>query len=166
MLDGDELVPGSFEQAYTTADGVTTKGVELEVSGQLAPGWNAYAGGTYYTSRDAQGVSVNPERPRAMAKLFTTYRLPGAFSKLTVGGGVNWQISTYSEVSAGDDTITAKQKAYAIYNLMARYDFNSRLSAQLNLNNLFDKKYYLGGIGNQVYYGEPRSVFVNLTAKF
>ena len=49
---------------------------------------------------------------------------------------------------------------------MARYDFNSRLSAQLNLNNLFDKKYYLGGIGNQVYYGEPRSVFVNLTAKF
>lgn len=74
-----------------------------------------------------------------MAKLFTTYRLPGDWSRLTVGGGVNWQISTYSQVSAGDDTVTAKQKAYAIYNLMARYDFNSALSAQLNVNNLFDK---------------------------
>lgn len=166
VLDGDALVPGSFEQAYTTADGVTTKGVELEVSGMLAPGWNAYAGGTYYTSRDAQGVSVNTERPRAMAKLFTTYRLPGDWNKLTVGGGVNWQISTYSQVSAGSDTVTAKQKAYAIYNLMARYDFSSALSAQLNVNNLFDKKYYLGGVASQVYYGEPRSVFVNLTAKF
>ncbi len=166
VLDGDALVPGSFEQAYTTADGVTTKGVELEVSGMLAPGWNAYAGGTYYTSRDAEGVSVNTERPRAMAKLFTTYRLPGDWSKLTVGGGVNWQISTYSQVSAGSDTVTAKQKAYAIYNLMARYDFSSALSAQLNVNNLFDKKYYLGGVASQVYYGEPRSVFVNLTAKF
>ncbi|MNS94830.1 Ferric-pseudobactin BN7/BN8 receptor precursor [compost metagenome] len=166
MLDGDNVVPGTPDQAYTTADGVTTKGIELEASGQLAPGWNAYAGGTYYTSRDAQGVSVNTERPRAMAKLFTTYRLPGAWNKLTVGGGVNWQISTYSTVETGDVTVTAKQRAYAIYNLMARYDFNSRLSAQVNLNNLFDKKYYLGGVGNQVYYGEPRNVFVNLTAKF
>ncbi|HEY9272198.1 ferric-rhodotorulic acid/ferric-coprogen receptor FhuE [Achromobacter sp.] len=166
VLDGDKLVPGTPDQAYKTADGVTTKGIELEVSGQLAQGWNAYAGGTYYASRDAQGVSVNPERPRAVARLFTTYRLPGEWSRLTVGGGVNWQLSSYSEVSAGDNMVTVKQKAYAIYNLMARYDFNSRLSAQLNLNNLFDKKYYLGGVGNQVYYGEPRSVFVNLTAKF
>lgn len=166
VLDGDKLVPGTPDQAYKTADGVTTKGIELEVSGLLSEGWNAYAGGTYYTSRDAQGVSVNPERPRAVAKLFTTYRLPGSWNRLTVGGGVNWQLSSYSEVSAGDATVTVKQKAYAIYNLMARYEFNSRLSAQMNLNNLFDKKYYLGGVGNQVYYGEPRSVFVNLTAKF
>ena len=46
------------------------------------------------------------------------------------------------------------------------YTSNARLSAQLNVNNLFDKKYYLGGVANQVYYGEPRSVFLNLKATF
>jgi outer membrane receptor for ferric coprogen and ferric-rhodotorulic acid len=34
------------------------------------------------------------------------------------------------------------------------------------VNNLFDKKYYLGGVANQVYYGEPRNVFLNLKATF
>lgn len=48
---------------------------------------------------------------------------------------------------------------------MARYDLSSRLWAQANLNSLFDKKRYLGGVMNQIYHDEPRSVFVNLTAK-
>jgi outer membrane receptor for ferric coprogen and ferric-rhodotorulic acid len=164
--DPGYLVPGSTDGAYKTADGVTTRGIEMEVTGQLAPGWNTTLGGTYYTSRDVHGVSVNTERPRATAMLFTTYRLPGAWNKLTVGGGFNWQISTYSTVELDEGSVTAKQKATALFNLMARYDFNSRLSAQLNVNNLFDKKYYLGGVANQVYYGEPRSVFLNLKATF
>ncbi|AOU95049.1 ferric-rhodotorulic acid outer membrane transporter [Achromobacter ruhlandii] len=164
--DAGYIVPGSTDSAYKTADGVTTRGIEMEVTGQMAPGWNTTLGGTYYTSRDVHGVSVNTERPRATAMLFTTYRLPGAWSKLTLGGGVNWQISTYTNVELDEGSVTAKQKAYALFNLMARYDFNSRLSAQLNVNNLFDKKYYLGGVANQVYYGEPRSVFLNLKATF
>ena len=96
------------------------------MSGQLAPGWNIYTGGTYYTSRDADGVSVNTERPRAVARLFTTYRLPGEWNKLTLGGGVNWQLTTWSSVPIGDGSVTARQNAYAIYNLMARYDASLR----------------------------------------
>ena len=87
-----------------------------------------------------------------MARLFTTYRLPGEWNKLTLGGGVNWQLTTWSSVPIGDGSVTARQNAYAIYNLMARYDFTSRLSAQLNLNNLFDKKYVAyGGFGADFY---------------
>ncbi|MFY2656106.1 ferric-rhodotorulic acid/ferric-coprogen receptor FhuE [Achromobacter xylosoxidans] len=164
--DPGYVVPGSTDGAYRTADGVTTRGIEMELTGQLAPGWNTTLGGTYYTSRDAHGVSVNTERPRASATLFTTYRLPGAWNRLTLGGGANWQISTYSKVELDEGSVIAKQKAYAIFNLMARYDFSAHLSAQLNVNNLFDKKYYLGGVANQVYYGEPRNVFLNLKATF
>lgn len=164
--DPGQVVAGSTDGAYKTADGVTTRGIEMELTGQLAPGWNTTLGGTYYTSRDAHGVSVNTERPRASATLFTTYRLPGAWSKLTLGGGANWQISTYSKVELSEGSVIAKQKAYAVFNLMARYDFSARLSAQLNVNNLFDKKYYLGGVANQVYYGEPRNLFLNLKATF
>ena len=83
-----------------------------------------------------------------------------------MGGGANWQISTYSKVELDEGSVIAKQKAYAIFNLMARYDFSAHLSAQLNVNNLFDKKYYLGGVANQVYYGEPRNVFLTLKATF
>lgn len=80
------------------------------MSGQLAPGWNIYTGGTYYTSRDADGVSVNTERPRAVARLFTTYRLPGEWNKLTLGGGVNWQLTTWSSVPIGDGSVTRARK--------------------------------------------------------
>jgi outer membrane receptor for ferric coprogen and ferric-rhodotorulic acid len=31
-----------------------------------------------------------------LLRTFTTYRLPGAFNKLTIGGGVNWQDSIYT----------------------------------------------------------------------
>jgi len=34
------------------------------------------------------------------------------------------------------------QGAYALFNLMARYQFSPKLSLQLNLNNVFDKQYY------------------------
>ena len=46
--DAGFMVPGSTDGAYKTADGVTTRGIEMEVTGQLAPGWNTCL---FYTSR-------------------------------------------------------------------------------------------------------------------
>ena len=50
---------------------------------------------------------------------------------------------------------------------MARYDINKQLSAQLNVNNLLDKKYHSQiGFYDQHAFGKPRSVNLNLSYQF
>jgi outer membrane receptor for ferric coprogen and ferric-rhodotorulic acid len=91
-------IPGTTppETAYRTSAGATSEGFELDVSGELTPGWNASAGYTTFKATDADGGDVNSIYPRELLRLFTTYRLPGVWSALTVGGGVNWQGTTYT----------------------------------------------------------------------
>lgn len=160
-----QIIPGTTppETAYRASQGATSEGFEVDLAGELSKGWNASAGFTQFRATDANGTDVNSIYPRQSLKLFTTYRLPGALSALSVGGGVNWQGKTYTYV--GSEKL--EQKPYALVNLMARYDIGKQLSAQLNVNNLFDKTYYgMFDAYNQMTYGAPRSATVSLKYKF
>ncbi|MCY1367541.1 Ferric-pseudobactin receptor [compost metagenome] len=105
--------------------------------------------------------------PEQVARVFSTYRLPGPWDRLTVGAGVNWQSEFFGNVFRPDpaDTVnfgqytTITQPGYALVDAMARYRFNEHLSTTLNVKNLFDKTYYTG-LGNfgTGFYGEPRAV--------
>jgi len=161
-------IGGLPETVYRAADGATSKGFELELSGQLAPGWNLSAGYSQYTLRDEDGTDVNTIYPRKLLRLFTTYRLPGAMSGLTVGGGVNWQSRTYTTavnpLGAEQDV---EQGAYSLVSLMARYEFNPKLSLQLNVDNVTDKKYYgMFNAYSQINYAEPRSATLTMNYRF
>lgn len=51
-------------------------------------------------------------------------------------------------------------------NLMSRYQFDEHVSASINVNNLFDKKYYERvGFYNGIYWGDPRTVTLALDWK-
>lgn len=163
-------IPGAAlpETAYRASEGATSKGIEFELSGELAPDWNLSAGFTKFTATDATGADVNSIYPRQLLRVFSSYRLPGALNKLTLGGGVNWQsaTSTYAQNPLGV-TEKIEQKAYALVNLMARYEFNKQLSAQLNINNLFDKTYFnMFDAYDQLTYGSPRSVSLSMKYRF
>ena len=153
--------------AYVAVPGVTTRGVELELSGELLPGWQLHAGYTYARSRDRAGERVSTTQPEQMFKLATTYRLPGDWHRLTVGGNVVWQGGTYFTQAVNGADRRFKQDAYGVLGLMAAYDFNKDLRLTVNLNNLLDKTYYSGiGNYNSVYYGAPRNVLAQLRYKF
>jgi outer membrane receptor for ferric coprogen and ferric-rhodotorulic acid len=154
---------------YKPIKGATTKGIELEVAGELSEGWNLSAGYTYARTRDKEdqriyGYPLATTKPEHVARLFTSYRLTGDLNRLTIGGGVSWQSQFYGQAWGPYDL---KQGAYTLVDAMARYDFNEHLSASLNAKNLFDKE-YLSGLGNfgTTYYGEPRSLSVSGTYKF
>ena len=157
---------------YESVDGAKTKGIEFELAGELMPDLNIMAGYTYAQTKTDDGkrlygFPLETTKPENVARVFTTYRLPGALNKVTVGGGVNWQSPFYGRIwndPKGDYDII-EQNSYALVNLMTRYDYNEHLSFNLNANNVFDKK-YLSGLGNfsTVYYGEPRSL--SLTTKY
>jgi len=151
-------------RAYMSVDGATTRGAEVELSGEIAPRWQAYASYSHSRTEDRAGLSLTTEAPENLFKLGTSYRFSGALSGLTVGGNLYWQSDT-SFTSAWPVVGTARQDAYTLVGLMARYQINRQTSISVNVDNLFDKTYHsIDPTFNTKVYGAPRSVLV--TAKY
>ncbi|MBS7781286.1 TonB-dependent siderophore receptor [Acidovorax sp. CCYZU-2555] len=169
--DPGYFVPGTIDTgASRSAKGIKTQGLDLEVFGALARDWNVSASWTYSQSKNVDGTLTNTTFARNMVKLWTTYRLPGDWNRLTLGGGVNWRSKTYSTVTPWqlNRDLYWEQKSFAVANLMARYEFSPQLSATLNVNNVFDKKYIasVSDWWNSGNYGTPRSVALNVKYRF
>ena len=167
---------GTGQDVYKAISGATTKGVELELAGELAKDWNVSAGYTYARTRDKDeqriyGFPLASSKPEHVVRTFTTYRLPGALNQFTVGGGVSWQSAFYGQsyspnVGGGEGGSTMlKQGGYTLVDLMTRYQYDDHLSFTVNAYNIFDKR-YLTGLGNfgTTFYGEPRNM--QITAKY
>ncbi|MGQ0892094.1 TonB-dependent siderophore receptor [Acinetobacter baumannii] len=159
------------ETYYRAASGTESKGFEVELNGSITPNWKLTTGYSQFKATDASGIDVNPEMPRKTANVFTTYQLPGQWNGLTVGGGVNWQDSTYINVAArsapAGANLKVEQDDYALVSLMARYQVTPDFSAQLNINNLFNKDYYgIFPAYAQTTWGAPRNATLTLRYKF
>jgi len=166
-------IPGAFapdgSQAYRAASGTSSRGLELEVAGQLAHNWQGMAGFARNMSADADGKQLNTEVPQSTLKLFSSYRLPqfggAGAGGLNVGGGLRWQNHTWSDMSylalPGDPII--RQGSYVLADAMLQYAFNQTVGVSVNLNNLFDKRYQVNS--NSSYYGEGRNIRMALTFK-
>lgn len=146
--------------AYKNVSGVMEHGWELEVSGELAPGWQAQGGFVTNTSEYNETYF-----PKHQFKFNTTYQ-PQSLSRLTVGLGLRWQ----SEVATGTYAVL-EQDAYWLADTMARYKLNQHLTLGMNVNNVFDKKYYagvntMGSWGEYYDWGEPRNLNVSMHYQF
>ncbi|WP_175652055.1 TonB-dependent siderophore receptor [Pseudomonas sp. Marseille-P9899] len=161
-LDAGYVVPGTSTTASRAVKGATTKGYDLELSGELLPGWNISTSYTHSATKDADGDRTLTSVPIDMIKLWSTYNLQGGWNRLTVGGGVNWFGPTHVEF--GNFQVT--QGDYAVVNAMARYKVSEHLSGSLNLNNLFDKTYLTSIHGAQGLYGNPRNFAVSARYDF
>ncbi len=105
--------------------------------------------------------------PRTTAQFFTTYRLPGAWNKLTLGTGVKWQSRFYQPAGVGTSTLGGEQGAYALSSVMGRYALSKNIDLGLNVNNLFDKKCALQkGDFDTVTYGAPRNLVATLDYRY
>ncbi|SDT35489.1 outer-membrane receptor for ferric coprogen and ferric-rhodotorulic acid [Pseudomonas asplenii] len=165
-----QIVAGTYTpsgaQAYTGSDGTKSHGVELDLQGELTRGWNIYAGIASFTAKDGDGVRLNSQIPRTTAQLFSTYQLPGEWSKVTLGGGVKWQSRFYEAANTGTSTLGGEQGSYALVSLLGRYAITQKIDVALNVNNVLDKKYALQkGDFDTVSYGAPRNMMVTLNYK-
>ena len=143
-------------------DGMSYKssGVELEASGELAPGLQISGGYTYVYITDADNNRGRKFIPRNALTTSMAYKLPMA-PQVKVGGSLKWQ----SKVE-NDDTPAANQAAYALVGLMASYDIDPHWSTQLNLDNLTNEKYLQSVRYGQSNYGSPRNVTASVSWKF
>ena len=146
-----------------------TKGFEAEMSGELAPGWQAQAGYTHKVVRDQGGTKVSTWEPQDQLSFYTSYKLKGPLDRWTIGGGARWQNKSWQNLynrpkKSYEDF---SQEAYWLVDVMARYQVTENLSASLNVNNLFDKFYYTNiGFYNTAYYGDPRNVMLSTRWNF
>ena len=168
-LNGPSPCPGTGSTYCSRAAGeVESKGVEMEVSGELAPGWQATAGYTYVAAKfvsdsDASNVGklFDADLPRHQLKVSTSYRLPAALERWRVGGSVMAQNAVYSS-----DEPNIRQGGYTVFGLHAAYRFDEHLSVRLNVNNVFDKTYQqIGWTAGGNTYGTPRAATVTLSYK-
>lgn len=166
QIDAGQILPDGT-QAYYGASGTKSRGVDLDVQGALMSDWNLYAGVSHFTGTDSSDLRLSSQLPRTTARLFTTYRLPDTWSKLTLGGGVSWQSLFYQSAISPAGMVTAEQKPYALASLMARYAATDKVELAVNVNNVFDKKYtVMNGFFNQMLYGEPSNVMATVSVKY
>ena len=177
---GYRFIPGTEEVAYrSTGKGNKIRGFEGEIQGTIAGRWNIAGGFTRLSMEDKNGAAINTYLPRNTLRLRTSYRFGGAWEDLSVGGGVTWQSRTWSDVNnvptgaldASGKSITATRRIvqgdFYLVNLQANYRFNEHFSANLAINNVFDKSYYSRvGFYSGVMYGTPRDYRLNLRYTF
>ena len=175
------------------AGAARSTGPEIDVQGEILPGWSVIAN---YTNDDVRFTKLNaaatpvagpgvgekfPGVPRNQANLFTTYEFQndsvlrgwkfGAgyhyFGSMPVGDGLNppwaWQLVP----------------SYGTVDLMAAYSFayaGSKMTAQVNVTNLLDRTYYTGITGDNFLapgvvggfyrsYGAPFAVMGSIRAE-
>jgi TonB-dependent siderophore receptor len=147
---------------------VRSQGVEAEISGQVMTGLQLSAGYTFNTTKfledpDLAGKEFSTWTPKHMLRLWSDYTLPGDLNRVRVGGGVNVQSATISSDRRFE------LGGYSVWSTRVAYQVNRNVSVALNLNNVFDKRYYIPAYntltGNN-YYGNPRNVMLTVRGSF
>lgn len=155
-------------QAYrSTGKGNKVKGWEIEAQGSIGEQWNISAGFAHTVIRNKDGVLQRTTAPQDTFRLNASWRPGGIDGRFWLGGGVTWQSRIWNNSTKPDRSkARITQDAFYLVNLAGGYRFNENFSAQLNINNLLDKKYFNNvGFYNGVYWGEPRNVTVTLRWK-
>ncbi|MCG8708691.1 TonB-dependent siderophore receptor [Brenneria sp. 4F2] len=172
LAEADSSVCWDPDGGCSRAEGkVRSQGVEMEVSGKLAEGWQWVSGYTLTNSKyleasaSDKALPYSPRTPKHMFKLYSSYNLPGELNQWTLGAGLTAQTGTSTYPGR---TFGLSQGGYTLINANVTYQYSKNLSFNLVGNNLTDKIYYKNlnnrhRSGNN-YYGDPRNFM--LTAKY
>lgn len=131
-----EVSPGYFEQGGKSR----VDGIELTASGKITDKWGVFTGYTYLKPelRD-DGIATNdgktlPNTPKNSFSLWTTYEV---LDDVTIGGGSYFVGKVYGNVAN-----TKSIPSYWRFDAMASYQVTPNIGLQLNVQNVFDKRYF------------------------
>jgi len=142
-----------------------SSGYELGVAGSVTPAWEV-AGGfarqraliTSTTTAAASGTTV-PLVPASTFSLWNKYHVVPRFS---LALGLTHQTDMYAAISN-----TVKLPAFTRVDGGLYFSLTEGVRTQLNLENIFNEKYYpLANGNNNITPGSPRSIRVSVTTGF
>jgi iron complex outermembrane receptor protein len=164
------LTPDPNNPRYSIPVGqARSKGMEIDVAGQVTERLSLIASYAYTEAKITKDNSGNegnllPNAPYNSGSLWAKYKVMDHF---TVGAGMfavgQRQVDTAN---------SAQMPGYVRLDAMAAYDWTldkSRLIAQVNVNNILDKEYYVGAAFNRnngISPGPPLSVLGTLRLEY
>ena len=162
--DTGRLNLATGDSIYEAKDGVTSKGFELGISGKVTDDLSLDFGLANFEAEDANGEKFNTKNSRTTANLFAKYTI----DDYKFGAGVNYKSKQYTYTSEYSQFPNRKitQDGYITTDLMAGYKVNKNLDLQLNVNNVFDKRYYEGIAYDGMTYGDARSATLGMKYTF
>jgi catecholate siderophore receptor len=146
-------------------------GIELSASGRITPSWDIYGAAAFMDGEIVKAAAAVPPAISTQGKtplgvpdwsgtVWTVYRLGGGWE---VGGGAfasgSWWL---------DDQNRGKAPSFVRWDATVGY-VQRKYDVRLNLFNVFDEVYYVGGYNNspsRVIPGLPRSAMVSLNYRF
>lgn len=166
VRDGLLKIPDGTADAYIGVDGTKSRGVEVELNGYIRAGWTVNLGYSNVNTRRHELDLTYANVPEHLARFSTHYQLSGAWNRLTLGAGLNWQgaATGYGISHPLLGTTTVEQSAFSLVNLYATYRFSDRLSASLSVTNATDHRYW--ATLDYPNYGEPRNATVSLRWRY
>jgi iron complex outermembrane receptor protein len=174
--------PASAALGFSQSVGeVRNQGIELDLTGELLPGWKLIGSYSYIDSEITKDIALvngtvtqgNQGKslwnvPRNSASLWNTYEFQaGDLRGLIFGAGL-----IVRDQRQGDNANSFQLPGYATANLMAGYSWKvgrTKLSTQLNVNNLLDKSYYDSAANSRtqgIMPGTPRSFMGSIRVEF
>jgi iron complex outermembrane recepter protein len=147
---------------------IRSRGPELDIQGEILPGWNVIAN---WSNTDIRVVKSNsagdgidgykvgdrqPSIPRNIGRLWNTYEIQsGDFQGLSFGGGLNFTNG------ATEYKTNRKLPGYITADLMASYSRKIKdvtLSFQFNVDNLLDKRYVSSSVPSELPFGSWQGI--------
>ena len=151
-----------------------SRGVDVEVNGEVMSGWKVGAGYTYNVYDFPPSHPLATVTPKHLLKAWTNVRLPGDLSRWEIGGSLHAQSKIESSVSGPVCPaptfeclpVVGVQPAYAVLDLRAAFEVDRHWRVALSLNNVFDKRYYESIELLKGWYGEPRNWMLRIDGRY
>jgi iron complex outermembrane recepter protein len=144
-----------------------SRGVELDVTGEISPGWSVTAG---YAYTDARIVADNvfavgnklPNVPESALNLFTAYKIQeGSLKGLKFGMGL-----FFVGDRQGDSSNSFQLPSYLRTDAFVGYEQND-FTASLSIKNLFNTQYFSAALNQfRLQRGEPLAIQASVGWKF
>lgn len=152
------------------------QGLELSATGEITDAWNLYAAYSYMDSKIVRAAATGngpltegeslTQTPPHNISLWTTYEFPFG---LEIGGGANY----VGKRQAINSTTTRPGWSFSDYWLVSalvKYEITENLALQLNVNNIFNEKYYerprVTGSYAFAVPGEGRNAMLTLNVRY
>ena len=165
------MVQDPTDLQYYQTGSKRVRGVELSATGSITQAWSVSAGFTTMDAKVLEGPAVSNDgsmvltyTPDKAFTAWTTYAFPFG---LTIGGGARYS----GEMKRGRDGAIgtpAFVEDYWVFDAVASYAINDKLTLRLNANNVFDTN-YVAGINKSGYRyspGAPRNYLLTATFRF
>ncbi|MCW8691296.1 TonB-dependent receptor [Acinetobacter baumannii] len=166
VLTDDPLYPNQNKKV--AAGEVRSRGIELNIAGQITPAWKIIGG---YAYTDAEVTKDNTLQkgtalaniPKNSFNLLNIYEFQdGPLQGL--GLGINQKYIDKRAGQTANNTYT--MKGYAVTDLVSYYQATPKLRLNLDVKNIFDKVYDESAFRSYAYPGESRTVQLGMSYTF